>query len=782
MKPLSRSILVFSFCLLLVLPKKIAQACGFYIWPGEYRFWLLQPDLTNQRDLSPFFLATTAFYPDDQPETIPPYYQQNIQEWLTLMGNKTNERDIEAILYNTSPDDFLNGINQLANTNSFAALLKQPQNRPYLRYMKLAKKVEAYAVNPDPWREDRFPDATLDRLIEEANKLYATTSNKPIRLRIAYQLMRMHGYNAEPTLVNKTWYEKVASVKTNSYIKYAALYERAIHADGPENYYLLSLVFDQSTFNRQHCLTRFGSPSLKEILPLATSDHERTVLYAMRAFRDRGRTLHAIKLIYSREPDYKELSFLLLREINKTEDWLLTNKVTGFEPAMYSRFIADDEDIAGNLKRDIAYTRHLYDFVKLMLAERKNKDRALLYTYAAHLAFMQGLTTESRQYLDLAARSANLPANVKTQLRVHDLLLSLEKDPSFGKATENKLMKLLLTPSNKLGVHSPEIMKDQLILYTGRKLLQNGQRGKGLLLLGKTRRALGELSINTYKTVYELMWETATARDYDEMLQMLSRKRPSVFEQFVTKGNIRSPWSYQEWSRDYDSVGWNWNKLVDLKAGWYIRQDSLEKALTVLKQIPAAFWKEYPYDPYISGDPFYLNINHPRTPESHEKNYNKPQVVEAMIQLKKKAVQDKKNAALYNYKLANAYYNLTWHGKLWIMSKPWSSCSEFSSYSDDHSVSRFNDVYYGCDRAKEYYVKALRQTTDKKLASLCAFMARHCEQNFQEYRALRVFKRSAAKIPDPYPKWLQQKGFGGDFYQELIEECATYNSFVRQIN
>jgi hypothetical protein len=648
--------------------------------------------------------------------------------------------------------------------------------------MRLAKKVEAFAANPDPWRENKYPDASVDRLIDEATELYASADNTAVRLRIAYQLMRLYGYNEQPAYLEKTWEEKIARVKTNSWIKSAALYERAIHTPAPEKYCLLSRVFDQSTFNRSHCLIGFKDAPLKDILPFAVNEHERTVMYAMRAFRDPGRTLHNIKFIYNREPAYKELAFLLLREINKTEDWLLTSKVTGFEPAMYSSFITYDEDITKNYKRDIAYTWELYDFVKRMLAEGKNKDRALLQVYAAHLAFIQGMYADSRQYLDLAARTRSLPANVKTQLLVNDLLLRLETDPSFGKATENKLMQLLLTPSRKLGVHSADIMKDQLILYAGRKLIRHGQRAKGLLLLGKTRRALGELSISTYKTVYEVMWETATAADYDAMLHILNRKQPSSFEKIVTKGLLRSPWSYQEWSSDMDSVGWNWNKLVDLKAGWYIRQDSLGKALTILKQLPASLWKEYPYDPYLSGDPFCVNIYYPHRVGPTEAAYTKPQVIEKMILLKKMAATDTKNAPLYYYKLANAYYNFTWHGKFWLISKPWSSGSDFSSYSDDLTVSRFNDAYYGCERAKEYYVRALQQTTDKKLASLCALMANLCEQNFQEYRALSVFGKSAGKVPDPYPQLLKQKGFGGDFYNELIEECATYNSFINELN
>ncbi|MBO9565438.1 MAG: hypothetical protein J7621_21860, partial [Niastella sp.] len=80
------------------------------------------------------------------------------------------------------------------------------------------------------------------------------------------------------------------------------------------------------------------------------------------------------------------------------------------------------------------------------------------------------------------------------------------------------------------------------------------------------------------------------------------------------------------------------------------------------------------------------------------------------------------------------------------------------------------------------YMKALTLAKDKKLASLCAYMARQCDKKFQNYRAMSVFKKEAGKVPDHYPELLKQKGFDKDYYKELIEECATYNSFVAQLN
>jgi hypothetical protein len=785
MKRLSRCTMALAVSLLIVLPKKVAQGCGFYVWPGYYRFWLLQPDLTNQKDLSPFFFATTYIYPGESPaENRPFHYDQNIQEWRELVGKTATVKDIDAILYQTEPDTFLQHFEKLVKENSFARQLQLPKNKELLKYMQLSKKIETLTVNPDPWYENRYTDPAFDRLISEASALYTTTASPVIRLRIAYQLIRLYGYFGETKLLNKTYREKVAGVRSDSWIKAAAQYEQAIHAGFPEDDYLCSRVFDQTGYNRSYCLIRFRSNALEKTLAFATNEHERTVLYAMRMFNDPGKTLRNLKFIYNREPDYKELVFLLLREVNKTEDWLLTSKVTDFGPAMESWAVIRKESVPSNYERDKAYAIELREFVKQVIKEGKNKDRALLHICAAHLSFMLRDNAASRQYLDKASRLPNLPANVKTQLRIDDLLLSLETDPAFSNETEEKLMGLLSASNKKLGLHDPTVMKDQLILYTGKKLISKGQKAKGFLLLAKTGRIFGETAVG-YKSIYEEIWEKAIPSDYDEMFQLMDKEQKNAFEDFVTKGHLRSAWAYYQLDRNQDSMRWDRNRLLNLKAGWYIQQDSLEKAATVLKQIPAAFWKKYPFADYIQGDPFYLDMYQPYAVTTGERSYNKPQIIDNMLQLKKKITEDKSKAALYYYKLGNAYYNMTYHGKHWLMSKPWWSATETGEYDTYAKASDFNNNYYGCERAKQYYLMALRETSDKKLASLCVLMAGKCQENNQEYLLALQKKWSNSRNPrnpNPYMTLLKQKNMNTTYYKELIEECATYASFINRLN
>ncbi|WP_315816529.1 hypothetical protein [Paraflavitalea speifideaquila] len=52
---------------------------------------------------------------------------------------------------------------------------------------------------------------------------------------------------------------------------------------------------------------------------------------------------------------------------------------------------------------------------------------------------------------------------------------------------------------------------------------------------------MGELPIGAYKSVYEWIWQKATAADYDDMLHILNKENPTSFEQFVTKGVLGAP-------------------------------------------------------------------------------------------------------------------------------------------------------------------------------------------------------------------------------------------------
>src|SRR5687767_1696776 len=114
MRPLIRFTVCLSSLFLLLFPQKLAIACGFYVYPGEYRFWLLQPDLTNEKDLTPFFFSSGYLYNGDQYAGVETYKEENINDWHKAMKGGALRADIDSLLYHTDPQDYFDVNNEVA--------------------------------------------------------------------------------------------------------------------------------------------------------------------------------------------------------------------------------------------------------------------------------------------------------------------------------------------------------------------------------------------------------------------------------------------------------------------------------------------------------------------------------------------------------------------------------------------------------------------------------------------------------------------------------------------
>ncbi|AEV97251.1 hypothetical protein A4D02_17210 [Niastella koreensis] len=780
MKPLTRYILLFASILSILLPKRTARACGFWVPSNDYRFWLLQPDLTNEADLTPLFFGSRYLYLD---ETIPikeNYIQQNVQEWLTEIKGKALAKDIDTLLNATDPQIFFDEQKQLAKGNSFVRFLLQPPNSELYRYVTLSKKVEQIAAHPDPWEEDNFPNNNINEVIKETLAFQTKTHSQFIKLRLAYQLMRLYARNGEYDKIPAVYDNRVERVQTNSWVKSAALYEKAIHADGLTQNYLLSKVFDRGDYHQQFCLRFIITGLIDSTLSMTKNKYERTVLSAMKIFSHAGRSLPAIKNIYQAEPGFKELPFLLLREINKVEDWLVTMKLTDFgKPAYYGDEGWDDykypDNAAANYKKDKQYANELYTFLLQVIKDGKCKQPALLQLYASHMCLLNKDYTTAAQHLEQVKAAKHLPTNLRTQININAYLLYLEQH-GFNNTAETAFMRIVQTPDASLGIYNADKMKNQLVLYTARKMIKNGDRARGLLLLSRTNRALGELENVGYKFLYQKIDEVAQAADYDQMIQVLQSKNKTPFEQFVSQHRFR--FVTEEPGIDSDDIyryeyTWDINKLRDLKASWYLRHHQLLAAHATLRQVPDSFYNQYPYNVALGGDAFYLNIYHPHPAAKEDKrNLNKKQVIEEMERLEQLADNNPQKAGICYYQLANAWYNMSWYGKNWMMVRQWWSSGDKYDY-EKHQFDPFFMDYLGCNQAMLYYKKAMTATSDKKLKTLCFYMVQQCEKNRnEEYHLDNTAVYAAAR----------RKGIDAGYYQSLVNECELYSSFIQQYN
>src|SRR5688500_13856738 len=152
MKPLSRYTIAFISIFCLLLPKKITKACGWWVEPQEYRFYLMQHDIDGKDDLSPLLLA--CYNPDDNTlRAAGEGYDRNVDEWSRQLNGAANKKDISAILYDTPPAYMMQKPADRKKNNSFLAHLSRPGNEALYQYLVLCKKAEAVTTHPDAWQE-----------------------------------------------------------------------------------------------------------------------------------------------------------------------------------------------------------------------------------------------------------------------------------------------------------------------------------------------------------------------------------------------------------------------------------------------------------------------------------------------------------------------------------------------------------------------------------------------------------------------------------------------------
>jgi len=201
----------------------------------------------------------------------------------------------------------------------------------------------------------------------------------------------------------------------------------------------------------------------------------------------------------------------------------------------------------------------------------------------------------------------------------------------------------------------------------------------------------------------------------------------------------------------------------------------LDEAAAAYRQIPDAFWNNDEYSYFTNDDPFVVNIEDPHNYSNRDSvRYTRRRIVERMIALKKEAERNPGKRALNHYLLGNAYYNMSWHGKYWGLSRIAWSMHDMDQWRDREDNSPGDDDYYGCASAKQHYVLALEAAKDPVLKAMAVRMAGECERNWLDYSG----EGGLDEWENPWKEKLRDTK-SQEAYRD-IEECRSYADFVRR--
>ena len=213
--------------------------------------------------------------------------------------------------------------------NSFAQYLFRNKCFETIDYLIFAKRCEPYVVRPHTWPQEDFERNSehMQQLIRLGKRDFMKTKSHYIRLRYAYQLVRLAHYAKDYEQV-LTLYDFLMPKTDNapSIIEHWIEGHRAgalkSLGQNVEAAYVFSRVFEKCPSKRESAFRSFHirtNEEWEQCLLMCKDDHERANLYVLRANAEDAVILEELEKIYALDPHNENLELLIVREIKKLE-------------------------------------------------------------------------------------------------------------------------------------------------------------------------------------------------------------------------------------------------------------------------------------------------------------------------------------------------------------------------------------------------------------------------------------------------------------------------------
>lgn len=788
-------------------------ACGPEADPYDYYVSYFHNNIQGDT-YKPFsYNANVYLYDDNEVED---ETQINSNEWAKYTG--ASVEDVYRIMYRM---DSLTEIHlqQFADKaqrklpdslykNTFIkALLK---NKPAMKYFLFAKSCEPLAVvHYNLWDPTPRDTAAMNKKADEAiSYIKKVKRDEFLKLRYAYQAERLFHYagNGEQSINVYENYIKTSQV--NSAVKNwgLAIYAGAIRHSGKpvEAAYLFAKVFEQSPERRIQAYKNYfyTSSKIEDVLKLAQNDQDRATIYAINAFGNSDIEIKNLEKIYQLEPASLLNGALLVREVNKLEERLNNSSdiSRGYYESYFSRY--NDVDNDSLRKKNIKNLTDVKQFALKLAAEKKYPQPEFGTITAAYLFWMEDRNDLAVEYLN-QLNPDQLPERLRDQYRITDLLVrskNISKGDAFN--DDSKLVATLKWLDEKRYAENKEDStgkqvsnresSDQRFTITTRNFYQQ-VLAPAYLKMGDTALAalaMVKADINTPSAINTISFNN------------ISYQATAFWQNYLTPKSMAALATYKVKNSKNGLTGMLIQALnhmanddfYELYGTTYLRTHQYDKALIYFKKVSASYQYFSPADWYaddseakLVADPFIETINdYPKKYASNDQRFNKVIFAREMARLQKLILTDKKNAARYYYRMANAVYQTGYYGNSWfLISYDW------STYANEEKPKYNYDVDYKLAKtAAVWYAKARALSTNQGFKAKCTFMLAKCAQkqiiSNADYSAYSYYNTKskaykdfiAANYNNPYFKELKTKYAKTPFYKIAVNECSYLEDFI----
>lgn len=753
-----------------------AHACA----PNDRSFQgysFINMDILRQEErvaLAPLFMRFDKLYGDYFESVKKANEDDNLAEWGKRFCGEVKPLDLAYIIYQANSDelDLLLTATQSKSLqippslqdNTFAEFVFEKKCTETLEYLLFAKRCEPHVVANDRWQAPPRDKDAMQALIAEGQREFKRTKSAYIRLRYAYQIIRLAHYaglheqvlelcdDLLPKVDKKTarWGESIIPWWIEGHRAGALLrLGRNVEAS-----YAYAQIFQHCPGRRASAYQSFlikSDEEWEECLRLCQSDTERATLYAIRAAGAESKAVEEMEKIYELDPKNQLLEGLLVQEMRKMERNLLGLEFND-KKAHNKRHLNLPRPYAGK------YVIDLQRFVRKCRQEGEVARPELWYLAEGYLEFLAGDFYAAEKTFN-SVRPKLDDKKLEEQLAIFQIALKIAAFEKPDQAAEDYAYELLTEEKRyKLYKSLPDFLQDKMAwLY-----LQNQQAGKSFA----SQYPITDLMPNPQLDLL------------DNLIAMTMKQDKSLLEARLAQA-------------------YPLNSLLDMKATLLMSTGQFEAAMETYKRMPVEAWNDFgQFNPFKETFKDCLKCYQRTDTISLSTMMNKGELLTELLDLEYKSKGDLEGAARHFYLLGLAHYNMSYYGFAWRAmdyfrsGSTWAKLHKAKSEEGDSRV--FDHWKYpfgnrentGIGRALECFNRARELATSPELAAKAAFQAARCEQ--------KIFFQSVQYKPEPccnrIPRLpadylvnferLKNEYSGTTFYQQIIKECKYFSVYA----
>ncbi len=740
-----------------------SKSCGYFPDPDDY-YTIFSHDLIKvPLLLKPFFLSENHFYTRGDSTSLDPE-TDNLNSWHNYFNDKPSITDIKKIIYPSDLRDLKNIFSFLDNKvdtlnkkwsgNSLISYWEKHKYKETLNYLVFAKKCEPYVISHNYWSDIKRDTTGMSKLIEEGEKLYSDCTNKFIKQRYAYQVIRLAHYSYYFQKAVNLYDTYFGNDTSDNLIKYWSLSHKAgaLQSLGKivESNYLFSRIFNKCPSRKLIASDSYkiiSDSSFHASLDLCKNAREKASLWMLNAYKD-GNDPEAMKHIYQLEPSSPYLPLLLSREIDRIERNVLpsTNYYNNsYIYNSYSYYVSQNKRWSYSNNYFTDYDKESLKIIK-EIADNKNTPNVYLWDLAAgYLSTLMSKTDKAIKYYNEAEYS--LPSSdslFKNKIKIFRVINEVTALNKITPDIENRIL------NDLKWLNSYKRLKTDTAFLFVRYILANkyAQNHDNIRM---------HLCIGSNDFGYDL--RDITKEPLDDLIAFFNKPNKTDYEKFLLS-------IYSKKERD----------LLALKGTLLIQRHKFKEAVKCFEEAGSSR--------KLQADPFVIHINDCHDCDIENKNkkvYTQLSFLRKMLLLDSLANTNRNEADKYYFLIANGYYNITYYGNCWDASSYGREFNFWGYYKEQPWE------FYDCSIAKNYYEKVISITQNRELAAKSAFMAAKCEQNeyynnYADFHDYRTIKDTTVKKENyrTFFKLLKNQYSDTRFYNEALKECKYFNEFIKK--